>query len=268
MKKFNEFYESVMNQTSAKVDTHISLSRLPLRQSILKRLDILEPIDNAYHITKSSEIPNLKKIQNKKRTISCFTQGGYGITHSINRINTGFDVLIELSGEKVTGFDRDVTSRLEVANGAKWLDLSTCKFSTPLLKKVSAFLEQLNADMIDMAIELGGKGDEIFDDHMTIRDVNDGKVKAKLIKYYFDECEKMYKKYDLKKILSDFNHVKKSIDYNEILVQKIKIKNIFVVVDTDIPKNIDNYKKEIDFDGFVSRDDIANLRQGEEVNLL
>ncbi len=241
--KFYDLYEAIAWE--AKLLEHIFMGNIPLRNSILKRLDALKKIDTAYHICSFENIDNLKKMVGKNKALSTFTRGHYDISYGIQG---GDDVLVEVEGEQLMSFETDSDTSPE--NGTRWVS-GDFIFEDNFKKEYKKMVEKLFNTKI-------GKFKYEYDVEKRVpnRVKNyDGKKKSKLIKQYFNEVEKLYKKYTLEKVFKENKY--KADSYNEVLVQQIKIKEIYLIAGDNWDYN------DFDFDNITS--EVFDINASEQI---
>jgi len=270
--KFYDLYEAVAWE--AKLLEHIFMGNIPLRNSIFKRLGAIKHVDLAYHICSFKNIDNLKKMVGKNKALSTFTRGHYDISYGIHG---GDDVLVAVEGEQLMKFGTDSDTAPE--GGTRWVS-GDFVFAEDFKKEYK--------QMVNKVFNTKVKNLKYFyevEKRVPNRVKNyDGKKKSKLIKQYFDEVEKLYKKYTLEKIFIENKY--KANSYNEVILQQIKIKEIYLIAGDNWDYNdfddkitgevfdinaseqlFNKYKNELT--GVIYRDDIeiVDIEEGSYIDV-
>ena len=197
---------------------------LPLTPSIMKNFET--PIKKAYHITDLEGLEMLKKLQNQKKQIPCFTKGSEGISGGARTMG---QYMVELSGISSFESPSDISSELS-RNGYRWLPPMTDNgsyviddlFSSKIKKKMVKYFNIKGDDEWGIEPELQ-IGNIVYD--------LDGKGKAKFIKWYFDEAKKLITKAFITKIKKSIGNAQGDMwNNNELFVHSIKILNVKTIV--------------------------------------
>jgi len=225
----------------------------------------------AWHVTEQYHIGELVKLQGKKSSISALTEINPSKSKPFEGMETDGGVVVEVEGLELLAAREDAWSEL-LDGGRRGVNIDP-KYFPNLYKDMKVMLDQI-ADKYgkivskyedaegDTWFELyGGKfsnmsnyeGEEAFagiGEDLTQKD------KSNFVKEYIDKCEEILKKNkkgqeDLRQYGRAKSKKKDGSDYNEIVINKIKIKNVYLVKEM--------FDKE---DTLVAKDEINDFWRG------
>jgi hypothetical protein len=208
---------------------------IPLQPAVLQDL---ERDIKAYHVTDLKGLARLKKLENKRKDVSAFTQGS--TTISQDGIGTMGGVLTKLEGKTSIVFQKDAFTSLD-RNGNRWVDRINDEepsvektlekiFAKDMLNAVKKGfkkeLEQTAKDFPDTK-ELVDMG--VYDYWSLIRKMVEnmnGASKGKFMGFYMRKAKKLLDVGTVMSIVSTLRHVggydEKDV-YDEVLMHQIKI---------------------------------------------
>ena len=225
----------------------------------------------AWHVTEQYEIGTLVRLQGKQASISVLTEINPSKSKPFEGMETEGGVVVEVDGVELLAAREDAWSEL-LDGGRRGVNIDP-KYFPNLYKDMKVMLDQI-ADKYgkivskyedaegDTWFELyGGKfsnmsnyeGEEAFagiGEDLTQKD------KSNFVKEYIDKCEEILKKNkkgqeDLRQYGRAKSKKKDGSDYNEIVINKIKIKNVYLVKEM--------FDKE---DTLVAKDEINDFWRG------
>ena len=226
----------------------ISDAKIPISPSIFKRIFPKSIRSTVFHVTDYDGIEKLKKIQGKKRSISAFYNMS---TEMIDYgIQTEGGYVVELEGDVLVAAQDDLATQPD-KSGRRWITLSTIMnapgdYAAGMggKTKLKGFDKDIEEMMMNIIMQYA-------DDPRHMPDINkswialkqeyarEGKILSQIIKDYIDGMEKIMKKYSRKLAPLFTNYIKKRTlqvdpdsgdtpDWDELVVNNIKIKMIHV----------------------------------------
>jgi len=238
MKPFKEFIEEKRTYalpSNTQEWFFASDGDIPLQPAVLQKL---ERAIKAYHVTDVKGLIRLKKLENKRKDVSAFTQGSTSISQ--DGIATMGGVLVKLEGKTSVVFQKDAFTTLD-RNGNRWIsrryedDSSVTKrlellfakdMLTAVKKEFKKELEQTGNDHPN-TLELIDMG--IYDYWGLVREMvknMDGASKGKFMGFYMREAKKLLDASTVMSIVSSLKFVggydEKDV-YDEVLVHQFKI---------------------------------------------
>jgi hypothetical protein len=224
MKSFKQYLEEEV-WGAKKTDWFVfnfGVKHLPFTTKMIDRVFGKSKKIKALHFTDLEGLKSLIKIQGTKKQISVLTDTDDLNFHQALKMGIGNEggILVQLEGVPIMEFPVDVFSKVDEA-GRRWVPLKNFKG----LDSVSAKFE-----IDDLTRKIYDKYKDQFDYDATIREFEDLKIladkklKAQIIKDWFDQIEIFMVKHakELSNLNIDSNSV---VDYNEVLMNKIKIKS-------------------------------------------
>jgi hypothetical protein len=203
----------------------------------------------AWHVTEQYHIGELVKLQGKKSSISALTEINPSKSKPFEGMETDGGVVVEIEGIELLAAREDAWTEL-LDGGRRGVNIDP-KYFPNLYKDMKVMLDQI-ADKYgkivskyedaegDTWFELNGgkfsnmgnyESEEAFagiGEDLTQED------KSNFVKEYIDKCEEILKKNkkgqeDLRQYGRAKSKKKDGSDYNEIVINKIKIKNVYLV---------------------------------------
>ena len=287
MKSFKQYIKENPNdalttwgQVSWSILSHNNIFWLPLSSKILERALGINRRITALHVMDPESIFQLVKLQNSSKSISTFT--GYRrrpMTLAKSGIEDGGGAIAEVEGDILLNYEEDAYTEVD-RQGRRWFnpfDFKVSNDSNPK-KYIDKYKKQLRdifyKDIISAYDKI--KENEPNNDPPNIKRIgptDDEKVKfyfdnmitkqekAKIIKQYYDFADKLIRD-EHKLILKPFFHsigVGPNAKYNEIVLNKIKIKKLYVY--DEYLKGYKGYdeflkKKKIKYETFSDNDQV------------
>jgi len=222
--------------------------KIPISPSIFKRIFPKSIRSTVFHVTDYDGIEKLKKMQNKKRSISAFYNMS---TEMIDYgIQTEGGYVVEMEADVLVASQDDLASAPD-KSGRRWMTLSMLMNAPddyPAGLGGKTKLKGMESDIKEMMIDIIMK---YVDDPRFMPDVNkswihlrqelegEGKIISQVIRDYIDGMEKVMKKYSRKLAPLFRNYLKKRTlqadpdsgdipDWDELVVNNIKIKMIHI----------------------------------------
>lgn len=177
---------------------------------------------NCFHITGIFELDRFKHLVGKKKSISTFTKMTKKDLTSEFGIQTRFDVLMQIEGNIVAQSDYDMMSSPD-ENGRRWISINT-------FINIDKELEKAHQDLLRRTDARFGKEFGMDLINPDIENI-EGKKKAEFISWWISEAEKLMIQHKdaIIKSLNDNSDNSKTIEWNEILVNEIEIKDILLI---------------------------------------
>ena len=212
---------------------------LPLSSKILERALGRNRRINALHILHPASIANLVKMQGSNKSISTFTEYK-GSQQPANLVKGGIAMgggaIAEVEGDILLNYKRDAWTELD-RQGRRWFKPFHLQGSGVSKKFISIYKEKIAdefyKDIISAYEKKTPEEEHGYHDYVKVREYLNKYVtkqeKAKIIKQYYDFADKLIRdQHDL--ILEPFFHSMGADDtfYNEIVLNKIKIKKIYI----------------------------------------
>ena len=203
----------------------------------------------AWHVTEQYHIGELVKLQGKKSSISALTEINPSKSKPFEGMETDGGVVVEVEGLELLAAREDAWSEL-LDGGRRGVNIDP-KYFPNLYKDMKVMLDQI-ADKYgkivskykdaegDTWFELnGGKFSNMgnYESEEAFAGIGEDltqKDKSNFVKEYIDKCEEVLKKNkkgqeDLRQYGRAKSKKKDGSDYNEIVINKIKIKNVYLV---------------------------------------
>ena len=203
----------------------------------------------AWHVTEQYHIGELVKLQGKKSSISALTEINPSKSKPFEGMETDGGVVVEIEGIELLAAREDAWTEL-LDGGRRGVNIDP-KYFPNLYKDMKVMLDQI-ADKYgkivskykdaegDTWFELnGGKFSNMgnYESEEAFAGIGEDltqKDKSNFVKEYIDKCEEILKKNkkgqeDLRQYGRAKSKKKDGSDYNEIVINKIKIKNVYLV---------------------------------------
>ena len=212
---------------------------LPLSSKTLERALGRNRRITALHVLRPSSIVDLAKIQGSSKSISTFT--GYESKRKPIKlvkygIAFGGGAIAEVEGDILLNYKRDAWTEID-DQGRRWFKPFQLQGSGVSKKFISIYknkiADEFYKDIISAYEKKTPEKEHGYHDYVKVRKYLDKHVtkqeKAKIIKQYYDFADKLIRdQHDL--ILEPFFHSMGAAEntYNEIVLNKIKIKKIYI----------------------------------------
>ena len=203
----------------------------------------------AWHVTEQYHIGELVKLQGKKSSISALTEINPSKSKPFEGMETDGGVVVEVEGLELLAAREDAWSEL-LDGGRRGVNIDP-KYFPNLYKDMKVMLDQI-ADKYgkivskykdaegDTWFELnGGKFSNMgnYESEEAFAGIGEDltqKDKSNFVKEYIDKCEEILKKNkkgqeDLRQYGRAKSKKKDGSDYNEIVINQIKINNVYLV---------------------------------------
>ena len=205
----------------------------------------------AWHVTEQYEIGTLVRLQGKKSSISALTEINPSKSKPFEGMETDGGVVVEVEGLELLAAREDAwTELLDGGRRGVYIDP---KYFPDLYKDMKVMIKQIaekygkiiskydnykDTSWYSWVVDYKGKmptsshdGDWAFE---GIGNDLSQKDKGKFVKEYIDNCEQLLKKNkkgqeDLRQYGRAKSKKKDGSDYNEIVINQIKIKNVYLV---------------------------------------
>jgi len=248
---------------------------LPLSSKILERALGRNRRITALHVMHPKSIPNLIKLQGSNKSISTFTGYG-GVKLPIDLVKGGIafggGAVAEVEGDILLSYKRDAWTEID-NQGRRWFspfNLSGSGVSGDKLKNIykKQLVDIFYKDIISAYEKKTPEEEHGYNDYAKVNAYFEKHItkqeKAKIIKQYYDFADKLIRdQHDL--ILEPFFHGIGATErtYNEIVLNKIKIKKIYVydayINDASGGKQNETYgdflkKNKINYETFNDKD--------------
>lgn len=255
-KKFKSFLteeQQILNEyTKHPISELIAYRGIPLVPSMMDRLGFLENEIQAYHVTNSEYLDEMKRNENKNKQISCFTQGG----PELARLPSQPNVLLILEGTSVIRGETDIWTLVSTKD-RRWLDLKDySKTSGKLYKYISGVLQQV--------VQKAGLDVDVYSTEPKtlagLIETLDPHEKVSLYRLYLTEMEYFLNK--SYKVLNTYLKNAADMKYNEIILTKWEILDAWCL-DYEQPAVINKLSKlGISYAGVMPRRDLSKLKIG------
>ena len=239
--------------------------KIPLSPSIFKRIWPKSIRSTAFHVTDYNGVGKLKKMQNKKRSISAFYNMDYDMISYGIRTDGGY--VVELVGDVLIAAPEDLATAPD-KSGRRWITLSTLMNNpddaSPGIGG-KAKLKGMESDISEMMMDIIMK---YVDDPRFMPDIqkswihlrqeleSDKKLLSIVIRDYIDGMEKIMKKYSrkLRPLFTDYTKNRTlNVDpdsgdipqWDELVVNNFTIKHIHVGQEYG-----EDFQDDEDIDGF------------------
>ena len=240
-------------------------AKIPLSPSIFKRIWPKSIRSTAFHVTDYDGIEKLKKMQNKKRSISAFYNMDYDMISYGIRTEGGY--VVELGADILVAAPEDLATAPD-KSGRRWITLSTLMNNpddaSPGIGG-KAKLKGMESDISEMMMDIIMK---YVDDPRFMPDIqkswihlrqeleSDKKLLSIVIRDYIDGMEKIMKKYSrkLRPLFTDYTKNRTlNVDpdsgdipqWDELVVNNFTIKHIHVGQEYG-----EDFQDDEDIDGF------------------
>ena len=278
MKRFKEFISEGSRgsfDTKSYIFSHYETPALILSSTALERVFGKLNKIIAWHVTEQYVFDTLVKLQRKKSSISALTEINPSKSKPFEGMETDGGVVVEVEGVELLAAREDAWSEL-LESGRRGV-LIDPKYFPNLYKDMKIMLDQIAEkygkiiskydDFEDTSwwywIESHkGKFSNMsnYESREALEDIGSDltqKDKSKFVKEYIDNCEELLKQNkkgqeDLRRYGRAKSKKKGGSDYNEIVLNQIKIKNIYLVKE--------KYDKE---DTLLAKDQINDSWRGK-----
>ena len=223
-------------------------AKIPLSPSIFKRIWPKSIRSTVFHVTDVDGIAKLKKMQNKKRSISAFYNMDYDMISYGIRTEGGY--VVELEGDVLIAAPEDLATAPD-KSGRRWITLSTLMNNpddaSPGIGG-KAKLKGMESDISEMMMDIIM---QYADDPKFMPDIpkswialkkeyaNEKKILSEIIRDYIDGMEKVMKKYSrkLRPLFTDYTKNRTlNVDpdsgdvpqWDELVVNNFTIKKVHV----------------------------------------
>ena len=228
----------------------------------------------AWHVTEQYHIGELVKLQGKKSSISALTEINPSKSKPFEGMETEGGVVVEVEGLELLAAREDAWSEL-LDGGRRGIHIDP-KYFPNLYKDMRVMLDQIaekygkiiskyddfeDTSWYDDVEQFGGKFSNMTnsESERALEGIGGDltqKDKSNFVKEYIDKCEEVLKKNkkgqeDLRQYGRAKSKKKDGSDYNEIVINKIKIKNVYLVKEM--------FDKE---DTLVAKDEINDFWRG------
>jgi len=206
----------------------------------------------AWHVTEHYEIGTLVRLQGKQASISALTEINPSKSKPFEGMETEGGVVVEVDGVELLAAREDAWSEL-LDGGRRGINIDP-KYFPNLYKDMRVMLDQIaekygkiiskyddfeDTSWYDDVEQFGGKFSEMSNSESERalegigRDLTQ-KDKSNFVKEYIDKCEEVLKKNkkgqeDLRQYGRAKSKKKDGSDYNEIVINQIKINNVYLV---------------------------------------
>ena len=206
----------------------------------------------AWHVTEQYEIGTLVKLQGKKSSISALTEINPSKSKPVEGMETDGGVVVEVEGVELLATREDAWSEL-LDGGRRGIHIDP-KYFPNLYKDMRVMLRQIaekygkiiskyddfeDTSWYDDVEDHGGKFSNMSNSESERAWEGIGgdltqKDKSNFVKEYIDKCEEVLKKNkkgqeDLRQYGRAKSKKKDGSDYNEIVINQIKINNVYLV---------------------------------------
>ena len=232
MKRFKAFIreDQALFNTKDMVFTNAETPALILSSTALERsFGKLERI-RAWHVTDKVGLGKLIKLQGKKSSISVMTEIEPTDPTPFAGVETFGGVVVELEGTELLSHDKDAWSeRLE--GGRRAISINKTDFPS-LFRHIELMVKKMYEKFSGKSYPKNSKQGAI--EFNQLGQTLSQKEKGQFIKEYIDNCEGILKKNkmgqkELRKYGRAVEKGKGQHYYNESVVNKISIKNVYVV---------------------------------------
>jgi hypothetical protein len=238
--------------TKSYIFSHYKTPALILSSTALERIFGKLNKITAWHVTEQYELDTLVKLQGKKSSISALTEINPSKSKPFEGMETDGGVVVEVEGVELLAAREDAWSEL-LESGRRGV-LIDPKYFPNLYKDMKIMLDQIAEkygkiiskydDFEDTSwwywIESHkGKFSNMsnYESREALEDIGSDltqKDKGEFVKEYIDNCEQFLKKNkkgqeDLRQYERTKSKKKDGSDYNEIVMNQIKIKNVYLV---------------------------------------
>ena len=225
--------ESVDNiKWQASVDIFMRKAWVPLSTSIINKM-VGESFVQTWHVTDANHVGNVMKLQGKKKSLSTFNASDSAWSPITGKgMWTKGGVVIQMYGQLMAQGNDDLWSAPD-KQGRRWVD-PTYLFGRGVLK--------INPSWIT--------------DDMTATEKRD------VVKKYIDNVYKEMYKHRIKfiqKLISDSHSLHYEADYNEVIVNQIRIGNVFAIKGQVSDSEIETIKKYWKAVKVVTEDELKKI---------
>jgi hypothetical protein len=206
----------------------------------------------AWHVTEQYEIGTLVRLQGKQASISVLTEINPSKSKPFEGMETEGGVVVEVEGLELLAAREDAWSEL-LDGGRRGINIDP-KYFPNLYKDMRVMLRQIaekygkiiskyddfeDTSWYDDVEQFGGKFSEMSnsESERALEGIGGDltqKDKSNFVKEYIDKCEEVLKKNkkgqeDLRQYGRAKSKKKDGSDYNEIVINQIKINNVYLV---------------------------------------
>ena len=203
----------------------------------------------AWHVTEQYVFDTLVKLQGKKSSISALTEINPSKSKPFEGMETDGGVVVEVEGVELLAAREDAWSEL-LESGRRGVNIDP-KFFPNLYKDMRVMLDQIAEKYGKIVSKYeNAEGDTWFEIHggkfsnmsnheseQALEGIGEDltqKDKSNFVKEYIDKCEEILKKNkkgqeDLRQYGRAKSKKKDGSDYNEIVINQIKINNVYLV---------------------------------------
>ena len=207
---------------------------IPISTPMLKRVFGKNPPRiKAIHTLGTEQIENLLELEGKKKSISATTRFNGRIEGNWYE---GALIVSVVEGDFLVGGGQDIWSMPDM-QGRRWLSTDTIERLSP---RGDTWVSMLMLKLKDMVLKGTGVS--------SLREAEGfPKLKAKIIKVYYDSVEKLIKEYskEFSEVLLKSHEFSGVDEYNEVLLNNIEVKKFFIIPSSaTAAKYHDNAKKK------------------------
>jgi len=247
LKDILEKLKLAMNTSS--IEKLIAYGNIPLDDNMMEELGYYQGNKKAYHISDLKWLKELKKLENKPNQISCFTKGGRDIVDLPILKQSSNSILILLEGNAVIEGKSDLWTAVD-KNGKRWLITSTFESG----KKLNFFI----LGIVKKILKKYGYNGETNSQEMENFLNNINKTKE-IYKLYIEKLTDFLDEGGYK-YLNDFLNSNIIYDYNEVVMDYIKILEVYTIngLEEEIEKECKKLK--IPYKGIIEYEKLTNLK--------
>ena len=241
------------------IEEMLATQRLPITSKVAKLLGFDNIEKEVYHCTTIEHLNDMKKLQNSKKHISCFTKG---LSSLLDKIVVKPDVMFKLKGNVVMSFNHDIFSHPD-KYGRRWIntrghnksDFLQRVMITKVLKKICEYVNEEYTD-------------ELMYDSTSIKyyfEQLSKKQKQEVVQMYFDKVHELLKNNIYTKIVKEIIAVPQlKANYDELIVNKFKIIGCYAIQNGKFMYNHDNAKSIIEdagikYLGFIEQHEFTSI---------
>jgi hypothetical protein len=236
-------YINEKNNSSDNILGKIRDNDIPLSPKTLERIFEIKNMEY-YHLTDLSNKEKLKKLQGKRKTISCFSEwSNYDIFSGADGIDYDFEALFILKGDYTMKMPEDFYTDFD-KQGRRWIQWYNIGD-----RNIMSLFEIISEEIIEIFEKK--KFDKFTGKDIISRLKNfdldsnfEGKLKAKIIIEYLNITEKILKKYkeDIQEVMEY-----ETDSYDEILGYNFKITDIKMEIGTFYNYLIDDQENDFEY---------------------
>lgn len=228
----------------------------PISDRLNKILYSKIPTTKAYHVTNILNVKNINDLQNTKRSISVFNKvNKVGILSA--GVEAGGGIVFEVNGNVLIKSPADLYTEVD-DRGRRWVSLERIKSQLYSSKHVKTFIGYIKRIQTDFDLIRDDLEDEMMEAFRARRHEEKGhkKLMGTLVRKMFKQLDTHFNKFK-KEYLEIFTEMalvdfKDKMDYDESVVNHIKVKNIFIITNNLEDWQIKEYetavRKEFNFE--------------------